>query len=129
MSAGIKHTELRIGNWIYDFGDGDGQVQAIDADHYVLTSANDMFQPHETFIAIPLTEEWLLKFGFSNYRNQLKEYTHNRLRICQSTDDTWNEVDLCSVWIPVRFVHQLQNLYHALNGEDLFIVPSAVGKV
>lgn len=64
MSAGIKPNELRIGNWIDDFGDGNGQVQGIDADGYVLTSANDVYQPHETFKPIPLTEDWILKFGF-----------------------------------------------------------------
>lgn len=70
---------------------------------------------------IPLTEEWLLKFGFENF---LGGYSIDGFRYWPSDkeftiyEDEWmNAPDSCRVH--VEFVHQLQNIYFALTGEEL----------
>jgi hypothetical protein len=81
--------------------------------------------------AIPLTEDWLLKFGFK----QLKEnnsypedfakiiYDNGRMRIYGNTIE-WiesNDDYFFKIINTPKFVHQLQNLYFALTGEELEI--------
>jgi hypothetical protein len=65
---------------------------------------------------IPITEEWLVRFGFeheeteySNFQNKdgVRLFFHNGV---------WNYSSLNTV---IKSVHQLQNLYFALTGEEL----------
>lgn len=76
--------------------------------------------------AIPLTEEWLLKFGFE------KHYEKWSLIINTSTDSPARlsvqmfanvlVVRLTSKTISnIKYVHQLQNLHFTLTGEELTI--------
>jgi hypothetical protein len=70
---------------------------------------------------IPLTEEWLLKFGFhlDSYKNfELNNININRLnfKLTIFEDDDWYDIP-----IKTKYVHQLQNLYFALTGEELII--------
>ena len=69
---------------------------------------------------IPLTEEWLLKLGFQKREGQT--YYHLKL------DKTWVSLDSILVkWYGndvggltmIDYVHQLQNLFFALEGEEL----------
>jgi hypothetical protein len=74
---------------------------------------------------IPLTEEWLLKFGFElltdkkeGYKNT--SYSHGKIPILLYWDGSrlsttfWQGNEM-------RFVHQLQNLIFALTGTELTI--------
>jgi len=119
----IPYTELRIGNWINE-QDLELQVGMI---------RQDLFDASEP---IPLTEEWLLKFGFENMNDP------DVLVYCKSfgkfdgedyddaiviTRDSQNQ------WyfslgrkVIVNYVHQQQNLYFALTGEELVFSPSVV---
>jgi hypothetical protein len=73
---------------------------------------------------IPLTEEWLLKVGF---RVLDKEGYHNELYIIERAvfgDNRWSfrvkTSETKSVGVKYfHYVHQLQNLYFALTGEEL----------
>ena len=84
---------------------------------------------------IPLTEEWLLKFGSNcdNFTHRDKTiskdvYLFNSLAI-QYVDGTWILCKLASSPInydliylrEVQYVHQLQNLYFILTGQELEI--------
>lgn len=105
--------ELRIGLWVYLFGDA---VQLTD-DHLVyLLARNSTPEP------IPLTEDWLLKFGF------VFKLTGNEVY-----DQIW-EFDQFKIWQhdegfchsfhhggDLDYVHQIQTLYFALTGEELTI--------
>ena len=72
---------------------------------------------------IPLTEEYLLKFGFywDNKKVYLCKneipfrirYSHNQITIFQHQKD----VTITSI----EYVHQLQNIYFALTGKELEI--------
>ena len=66
---------------------------------------------------IELTEEWLLKFGFqsikhNNYYLHPFTFRENKIRIGYKTSTRHLAND-------IKYVHQLQNLYFAIMGEEL----------
>jgi len=77
-------------------------------------------------IPIPLTEEWLLKFGFKQrmgsvsnptkcYTSKIMDfyfYKNGNTRLFMVRKDFDKN-------IPIEYVHQLQNLHFALCGEEL----------
>jgi hypothetical protein len=123
MAVDVK--QLRIGNWLHsNITDVDYQCEISDFVH--ITNGYD---EGDTFY-IPLTEEWLTKFGFelrnnvinANFHNYwlpnnyavafcIKEYKpdHSLGAYCGKTD------------VKLNFVHQLQNLYFAHTGYELTI--------
>ena len=119
----MKGTDLRIGNLIYDFGDGEGQVLAIDKDGYVLTTANDVPQPAETFTGIPLTEEWLKDFGFKYTGGFEDRYVNEVLKIYGSPLRKGWTIENIEPNFDIEYVHQLQNLVFVLIGTELTIKP------
>jgi hypothetical protein len=66
---------------------------------------------------IQLTEEWLLKFGFKLNHNQ-RWYGLDGFYMRKIDDKFETEVGECS-YKTIDYVHQLQNLYFALNDEEL----------
>lgn len=152
----MKANELRIGNFVtIDNKNGWPQMkgvpvivtgvrQFIDEDfpkstgdvHLEGEGINDYFSQFDEFIQpIPLTEEYLLKFGFTKSDNGLvfdhpapavpeNEYKdlgtlypafffNNRPEVAKWMD--------CHTRVAIEYVHQLQNLYFALTGEELTI--------
>lgn len=83
---------------------------------------------------IPLTEEWLVKFGFDRKENicdewlMIKKNNESQLvEICENGNvrlwngkSNWQQV-YSSLWCKIKYVNQLQNLYFALTGEELKI--------
>ena len=111
----INPAELRFGNWINEQG-LELQVGLIQ---------NNLFENSDP---IPLTEEWLLKFGFTQHHGDY----YNTIMMFKSTKASRNEwllklypkkVGESSEPIAQRFyfVHQLQNLYFALTNFELNI--------
>lgn len=80
---------------------------------------------------IPLTEEHLIRFGFDNVRKNMlmchNEYHNNRINegafYVEPVGDAFNHWYLYHkvkmITSNIRYVHQLQNLYFALCGEEL----------
>ena len=108
----MKATELRLNNYVLE----DGQV--------VLLSTNyDLFKCLVNvnrgigFEPIPLTEEWLLKFGFEVYKFDHKENQYRfKDRLIVIRDNLFYDY---GTGVIIKHVHQLQNLYFALTGEEL----------
>ena len=69
---------------------------------------------------IPLTEEWLLKFGFFEDNTYLNigevRYYIGEFGTYLDEQVWWNEEIISD---HIKHVHQLQNLYHALTNEEL----------
>ena len=125
----MKVEELRIGNWIKD----GHEFEQIKIEHLVcLSSGRCEFDP------IPLTEEWLLKFGFDkgNYKEINEKHfvkKSNTIKVIISGVGFWdvytdynpyqitfsNGLNVITDNRGVNHVHQLQNLYFALTGEEL----------
>lgn len=118
----MKATELRIGNYIERHNKVHGEKDIIQVDGGTPLLA---FEGMTTlkFNPIPLSEEWLLKFGFI-YNDFINGY------ILDFEDKTLlfmdNGLDLCLMnneSIDCKYVHQLQNLYFALTGEEITLKP------
>jgi hypothetical protein len=69
---------------------------------------------------IPLTEEWLIKFGFEKLD---LFYSHKKYgyKVAKNMDGFYIWSNAFSFNPPLKYVHQLQNLYFALTGEELTI--------
>ena len=121
----MKASELRIGNYVYH------EVWKNDIPLGIFNIAN--FEAGlESIKPIPLTEEWLLRFGF-----ELKEefYQEGLLDTFMFHKDNIVDVEFSDnhkklYWYDnyssiyhqdILYVHQLQNLYFALTGEELTI--------
>lgn len=137
-------NELRIGNLV-DLGNRIAKV--IEIGHLAcvvvdLEETQDTLEDYERTKPIPLTEEWLLKFGFvgKNIGNKLPESWYELKYLSNEHEpmitswvsiliniETWSCV-ICDEYpdeigantkTKIEYVHQLQNLYFALVGEEL----------
>lgn len=74
---------------------------------------------HGDFSPIPITEEWLLKFGFENYLTYWHLYHDD---ICFDISRNFHfQIEEYNYPFKLQYVHQLQNLYFSLTGEELKI--------
>ena len=64
---------------------------------------------------IPLTEEWLLKFGFE-HKLLVWEYNNFCITGCFTYGYCLNGYCLDNLFPRFKYVHQLQNLYFTLTG-------------
>lgn len=111
-------SELRIGNLIFD----DYREIVVDVHINILRSIinnNPCF-----YKPIPLTEEWLLKLGFQEHPNDYYYFGGYKIRF--DLDNDLNPIKFCFLFfdigdweMEIKYVHQLQNLYFALTGEEL----------
>ena len=111
----LKIESLRIGNLVLD-EDGD-VLPVISLNKQTVFHPNGIFSDIRTIKPIPITEEWLLKFGFG------KNVMYFDLVYVELDEDGFYKLtddngDLVST-IEIKHVHQLQNLYFALTGEEL----------
>jgi len=106
----MKASELRIGNWFIEKGD----VKQFDGDFYHLLGCEP----------IPLNTKWLEKFGFKKSKVS-SQFDKEKLTIQVSNElerhkkgrvyfNSWAILEES-----IKYVHQLQNLYFALTGEEL----------
>jgi hypothetical protein len=119
----IDAKELRLGNWA-NYGNDPTQVTTVWLNYIEYWESRDpskkKFLPEKMFSPIPLTEEWLLRFGF------IDDYsTDSSVRLIgHRKGDFWitQRLKLITsdiVSVDVKHVHSLQNLYFALTGEEL----------
>lgn len=109
----MKANELRIGNFVSK----DGEIYEAD---FITIRMTENYEP------IPLTEEWLIKFGFESINTHgLVTFDKGRLSIHLPCSHYKNGRTYFNSWCiiehSVKYVHQLQNLYFALTGEELTI--------
>lgn len=140
----LKPEELRIGNYILDDEHLVGKVEKIESDYYnewdgmgdepiqftIQPNKHNNVYGSKVF-GIPLTEEWLLKFGF------LKDHKKCNLAILD-TITFWNKgIGLSPIidgkryrytfgsdplqGINIDYVHHLQNFMYIITGEELIL--------
>lgn len=126
----MKANELRLGNLISNMYEKTARVREIRehslwAGGFVIitdrnSSAIDTLQP------IPLTAEWLENFGFRTSGPKLLflPIPNHKIEIHYEMQPYGNIVTLQSdfgMLIPndIQYIHQLQNLFFALTGEEL----------
>ena len=114
----MKANELRIGNFV-ETKRGISKVFVLTIDNVVETENKEYdVKP------IPLTEEWLLKFGFEEYEfeDEIFGYVLNDFGYVnefQFMIRIFIDFEGILIQKPIKYVHQLQNLYFALTGEEL----------
>lgn len=116
----MKANELRIGNYfIYDNRVNEVLSIYINFGKYRITFKNEnKSKLVENCNPIPLTEEWLLRFGFEKVIDgyEFNNYHIDIEKIRPYFGYSWQDYRT-----PIDYVHQLQNLYFALTGEELNI--------
>jgi hypothetical protein len=103
----MKATEVRVGNWATN---SNGDIFQIDTGAFFLLHQNKEWD----IKPIILTEEWLLKLGFDI--NIPYGWFYRGFKLNKNFS-----YELIGDAIKIKYVHQLQNLYFALTGEELTI--------
>ena len=116
----MKANELRIGNLVKD---SFGVIEiSITGESYFEKTIYDFgkIEFASIYEPIPLTEEWLLKFGFEKKKGYYDRYYYSidGMDIRIDADMFETEVGEC-LYKTIKYVHQLQNLYFAINDEEL----------
>lgn len=122
----ITPQELRIGNLVYIPGTGQTlPITAINMDLGIIVNRSLRMLPFNELEPIELTEEWLLQFGFKKNSEYIVgagicwyfKHPYYKYKLSES-------FRLMLLGIDLKHVHQLQNLYFALTGEELKIKES-----
>lgn len=141
----IEAHDLRIGNWVSFKGLWNGKVREI-SEVIVLIQGNKGVFPVDVFSPIPLTPELLMECGFEADAKVsaitgetillgIYKQINDTLRL--HYDDTVDKLFLInipkespekdfyvdSIALPreVKYLHQLQNAFHVLTGQELQI--------
>lgn len=130
----IPQNELRIGNFIFDdenrvckisclFSDKKIKYEGYEMDDFqVEYEKNDNIYVSLVINPILLTEDWLIRFGVKSFRN------NTAFRLSDTIDLNLSEAGYMAcksnsavslLYSPIKYVHQLQNLYFVLIGEEL----------
>jgi hypothetical protein len=145
----MRVSELRIGNLVNGiYADNYGhlkideketicKVTTLDisdlSDYPIYVESDEGIEHFDEFEGIPITEEWLFKFGFhlrdgfsNTFKLNLEKHQYDCSEITYSEKEGLlrfsNGKEKGTTLIPhIKHVHQLQNLYFALTGEELTI--------
>lgn len=125
----IKANELRIGNYVSDRHASESffaKVKKLDATRCYYGGFHSSYSDLRP---IPLTKEWLERFGFERNESKMYDghldvwyiykYDGNIMFNTELVTDGEIIIQFRRFPIVVKYVHQLQNLYFALTGEEL----------
>ncbi len=126
----MKANDLRKGNIVYNGYEGGNEIlSAFQISQIeVMNNGGNVADYYRSLEYIPLTEEWLFKLGFEvsddyggSWLSPTGSYgsTIRILRAVNIKTFLWQYSDYNNV--KIKYVHQLQNLYFALTGEELII--------
>jgi hypothetical protein len=125
----MKANELRIGNWVNNYRGNPEKMEASEISEFYDGEILDPSGENTFVSAIPLTEEWLLKFGFCKVKNSSSRYSYrdgnwvfNNFWITEEFKpciENYRDDCMNIIGMKLHFVHQLQNLYFALTGKEL----------
>jgi len=121
----MEASELRFGNLVYDTK---REINIIDLEAITYISV----EPKNQVKPIPLTEKWLLKFGFKKKKNYYKKtngisvnswFLDNRFIIDIQKYNNDNEFGFCfktnNNTTFIKSVHELQNIFYSLTFDEL----------
>ena len=135
----MKASDLRIGNYVYYehtthivsgihgnkvyswwVKDGEPVIEYEAKDVSGTQVENPYIDVISQYEPIPLTEEWLLKFGFDMKDKNRLDWVKGAFNLERSNEDNSKFCfEVYSHYIPLDYIHQFQNLYFALTGEEL----------
>jgi hypothetical protein len=123
----LEAKDLRIGNWLQNNFGTSYQVTPSLILEFSLFGIKDK--------PIPLTEEWLLRFGFKHIieksgfkalKKELNSINQDWEMFYELKNDKYsfyliNDANEVFYLNHIEQVHSLQNLYHSLTGEELHL--------
>ncbi len=111
----MKKTELRIGNIVgMDILNVFPPNFIAGIKSVVLSAIRDKdFDPVYMFCPVPLTEQWLKDFGFKKSLRTWRKFG------CIFHITQYGKFFINKLNLEIKYVHQLQNLYFALTGNEL----------
>jgi hypothetical protein len=124
----MKASELRIGNYVLLSGQLHKIIELLENEsscEWLITSPDIMIDNYlyEEIKPIPLTEDWLVRFGFTNTSSNIihrrKDFNLPFFNLTMYNEDI--SFSQNGFKIIVKHVHQLQNLYFALTQKELEI--------
>jgi hypothetical protein len=114
----MNANELRIGNHY----DHNGEIKTVTPNTIL-----EVWEAKRNWCkAIPITEEWLLRFGFT-FGIKLQDFVKGKYQFTQLKNNIlYGEFSEEGIFYfntktKLQHVHQLQNLYFALTGEELVV--------
>ncbi len=117
----MESKELRIGNYYIDIDERLSELSGYEL-YQMNSKQNQNTLCAKEYVPIPLTEEWLLKLGLVYDKDEEATFlVPYSFYIVYEVDDDYciyenvNDTFITSI----EYVHQLQNLYFALCGEEL----------
>ena len=117
----LKNNELRIGNYVFSLETQNHQrITELLEEQPFFDAITFDYPNYDEIEPIPLTEEWLLKFGFELTGSFYRLKKSKLIQIILHDDG----LDVCNYNLylhQIKHVHQLQNLYFALTGADLTV--------
>ena len=113
----IKASDLRIGNWVSYLGEN------VVCDINTIWAISNYVPPTIMYQPIPLTEEWLLRLGFEKVEYPIEDLVIPYYeKGCISIEGIDFDIELFNgEKLNIDYVHQIQNIYYALHGEELTI--------
>lgn len=131
----MKANEVRVGNWL----DLKGMEFRLDAWlgpdflKYQKEDRQSLYTTLDSLNGIPLTEEWLLRFGFEHHHDTPHP---NRVFRKNRTEGHFELEEIINFFfggacysVEVKYVHQLQDLYFALTGQELELKPETTQSI
>lgn len=128
MQSVLKASDLRIGNKLLFLGDvvTFKNITEIREDgiFWIKTFEPKIESKNFHFKPIPLTEEWLLKFGLkkTEYKSQIIYDSGLQNSTYIIIDENNSSYFMWGAYLTsIKYVHELQNLYFALTGSELTV--------
>jgi hypothetical protein len=124
----MNANELRLGNWVSVGGNTLNTYQTYRPLKLTISILSDIQRENNerpdavlsVYQPIRLSEEWLLAYGFKMVDGFLELNTSHNLTLIQGDKNGFFEVfELNHDTLRIKYVHQLQNLYFVLTGEEL----------
>ena len=116
MKGVMKLNEIRLGNKILH----EGKIYTVDAKMMYAFFSGKIDYDIDNFEPIPLTEEWLIeKMKFHKQNNQIYSIGLKLFISWWNTNSIEIDINGEVLIINCKYVHELQNIYFALTGEEL----------
>ena len=122
----IQSNELRIGNWVKR-NEYNAKFIALSVSGLVAEREDGAryYGAIHALEPIPLTEELIAKCMFSEYEFEDDIFLHDEEDVCVQKSGKvyypYSFENSDTIGTPIRYLHQLQNLFFALTGKELEI--------